>query len=110
MRPVLWNVRYSFNCLLRRLQDDVRDLQQDRLVLFDVQSDKNHVMRHAHQLQAILLPLRTALESEKSARESLKAIIDENSKWIQLYEVVGSLALQTGSFLRFFLFRWRSTH
>lgn len=69
------------------LQEEVRDLQQDRLVLFDVQSDKNHVMRHPHQLQAILLPLRTACESERIARESLKTIVEENSKWIQLYEV-----------------------
>lgn len=58
------------------------------MVLFDVRSDKNHVMRQPQQLSAILLPLRTAWEGEKSVRTALKALVEDNSKWTQLYKVL----------------------
>lgn len=70
-----------------RFQEEVQDLHQDRLVLFDIRSDKNHVMRQPQQLSAILLPLRTAWEGEKSIHVALKGLIEDNSKWTQLYTV-----------------------
>ncbi len=73
--------------LLNRLQEEVQDLHQDRLVLFDVRSDKNHVMRQPQQLSTILLPLRTAWEGEKSVRAALRTLVEDNSKWTQLYLV-----------------------
>ncbi|EFX69271.1 hypothetical protein DAPPUDRAFT_228726, partial [Daphnia pulex] len=70
---------------IERLQEEVQDLHQDRLVLFDVRSDKNHVMRQPQQLSTILLPLRTAWEGEKSVRAALRTLVEDNSKWTQLY-------------------------
>lgn len=72
---------------IEKLQEMVQDLHQDRLALFDIRSDKNHVMRQAHLLQSILLPLRTCLEGDKAARLKMREIVEDNSKWIQLYEV-----------------------
>ena len=72
---------------MNRLQEEVQDLHQDRLVLFDVRSDKNHVMRQPQQLSTILLPLRTAWEGEKSVRAALRTLVEDNSKWTQLYVV-----------------------
>ncbi|KAK4015632.1 hypothetical protein OUZ56_030607 [Daphnia magna] len=70
---------------IERLQEEVQDLHQDRLVLFDVRSDKNHVMRQPQQLSGILLPLRTAWEGEKNVRVALRALVEDNAKWTQLY-------------------------
>ena len=70
-----------------KLREEVQDFHQDRLVLFDLRSDPNHVMRNAQQLQSIMLPLRTARESEKAVRSRMKEIVEEYSKWNQLYEV-----------------------
>ena len=67
--------------------DEVKELQQDRLVLVDIRSNENHVLRQPKQLQPILLPMRTAWQGEKEIRKALADMLEENSKWIQLYQV-----------------------
>lgn len=56
-------------------------------------------MRQPQQLTAILLPLRTAWEGEKSVHVALKGLVEDNSKWTQLYTVwtfKKSINLSTG--------------
>lgn len=77
----------DLNGQIEKLQEMMQDLHEDRLALFDIRSDKNHVMRQAQQLQSILLPLRTSWEGEKAARIKIKEMVESNTKWIQLYEV-----------------------
>jgi len=67
--------------------EEVKELQQDRLVLVDIRSNENHVLRQPKQLQPILLPLRTAWQGEQEIRKALSDMLEENSKWIQLYQV-----------------------
>ena len=70
-----------------RLQEELGDIHQDRLVLVGIRSNKNHVLRQPQKLQSVLLPLRTAWQGEQEIRTALTEMIEENLKWIQLYEV-----------------------
>ena len=92
---------------MQRLEEEIQDLHQDRLVLFDVRSDKSHVMRQPQQLSKILLPLRTAWEGEKQSRAALKSLVQDNCKWSQLYEVSTFLNSFPGISL-ISVCRWRS--
>jgi len=80
----------SVHRILAQLQEELHDMHQDRLALFNVRSDQNHVMRQPHQLQAVLLPLRTAWEVERTVRLRLKDFIEDNTKWISLYQMAFS--------------------
>ena len=73
-----------------RLQVEVQDLQQDRLVVFEMSSNKGHVMRQTQQMQQVLFPLRAAWEGEQSVRQVLAEMMTEHIKWIQMYEVAFS--------------------
>ena len=92
---------------MQRLEEEIQDLHQDRLVLFDVRSDKSHVMRQPQQLSKILLPLRTAWEGEKQSRAARKSLVQDNCKWSQLYEVSTFLNSVPGISL-ISVCRWRS--
>ena len=92
---------------MQRLEEEIQDLHQDRLVLFDVRSDKSHVMRQPQQLSKILLPLRTAWEGEKQSRAALKSLVQDNCKWSQLYEV-SAFFFDFSVILLISVCRWRS--